>query len=467
MNDSRKTHFSTITSSIYESLIRNSNGVLGGRFLLAVSGGADSLALLYAMKEIQAVYACELFVITVDHNLREDSASDAEFVKRHCNALGIACSVCRLAEGLVEERARMRKKGVEEAARFLRLHAFEAEAEKRGVDAILTAHTRNDLLETRIMRFFQGASLESLEGIAECRGLYLRPMLRVDRRDVVQFLKDKGLAWREDSTNAETRWLRNRVRHILIPALEECFANPYSGAEKTLRLLGLDAALVADYYEQAKNTEPKCVWSMVGNAEADATSLRCDGAAFLSLPLALKLRFLKEGLTALSVQKRVPLEILEALANISIEKASICSGGLCFVLNDGELVLSLEDRRTASADESGGYLLFVEECGRYSLPFGACTVYKHEDGGIFVKAESDLSEGIGAFSFPFYIRSRFPGDRLGGKNGVMIKKILNDAQLPLVEREIIPIIEERGRISAVYGKVCGIKNYCVSSSAGD
>ena len=141
---------------IKESLC-NSGVVLSEncRLGMAVSGGADSIAMLTSIFYICRKIGTKLFVITVNHRIRseQDSGGDAEFVLQYCRNLGVACTVHALQDGEVFKTAQIRKGGIEEAARFLRYQAFEKFIIEKEIDFLCLAHNQNDNLETILMRF--------------------------------------------------------------------------------------------------------------------------------------------------------------------------------------------------------------------------------------------------------------------------------------------------------------------------
>jgi tRNA(Ile)-lysidine synthase len=205
--------------------------------LVAVSGGADSTALLLALHQL----GCRLAVAHLDHGLRAESAADAEWVRQLAGRLGLACVVERRD---VAAYRRRRKLSLEAAAREVR-HAFLREtAERLGAAATFLGHTADDQVETFLLRLIRGAGPAGLRGMQLKEGLLCRPLLDVWRADVEAWLRAEGCAWREDASNRDPRFLRNRVRHELLPLLASF--NP--GVKRVLlreaRLLAEDQAAV-------------------------------------------------------------------------------------------------------------------------------------------------------------------------------------------------------------------------------
>lgn len=208
----------------------------GERVCVAVSGGADSVALLVGLLEANTVGAQNktplgvvLSVAHVHHGLRGVEADgDEAFVRELCRRLGVELRVFR-----VDTAARQAEEGegLEEAARELRYQALRGLMETGVVDVVATAHTLDDQAETVVMKMMRGAWTEGLGGISplvECSGSrvqssgrIVRPLLGVRRAEVESFLRERGVEWRTDATNADLGLTRNRVRHVLMPMLRE------------------------------------------------------------------------------------------------------------------------------------------------------------------------------------------------------------------------------------------------------
>ena len=230
------------------------------KLLLAVSGGADSTALLWSMAEVAPRLGVEFEVGTVDHGLRDESVADAAFVQSLCDKLDVPVEILRLhlePGTSVEARAR---EGRYQALTALRL--------RRGLDAVVTAHTANDQAETLLMRLSRGASLRGAAGILENAGGLLRPLLRVTRQQTSTYCALQGLVPREDSMNVDTQFQRVRVRRDVIPALERAIG-PYAVAN-----LSAFAAVAAED-DGHLTLEADAAWSRVHrNGALDAYASR-------------------------------------------------------------------------------------------------------------------------------------------------------------------------------------------------
>ena len=181
---------------------------------VAVSGGADSVCLLHVLLELAHQWDLQLSVLHLDHGLRgEESRQDAEFVRVLAARLGLPLS---LRETLVAESP----DNLEQAARQARLTFFRETISSGAVERVATGHTRSDQAETVLFRFLRGSGTAGLAGIrpVTSEGI-VRPLIEVERSEVQQFLLERGIAWREDSTNSSLQFARNRIRHELLPQI--------------------------------------------------------------------------------------------------------------------------------------------------------------------------------------------------------------------------------------------------------
>lgn len=196
----------------------------GEPLLVACSGGADSVVLFHLLRELRPEWRIKLTVIHFDHNLRAQSARDFKFVQSLAKRFKIPIYHD-------ERRGDFLGNGLspEEAARKIRYEFFEKAAKKTGIKKIALGHQQNDQAETLLMRLVQGTGLRGLQGIRPVikeKGItYIRPLLSTNRKEIRTYLKEHSYAYREDATNRSKRFLRNQIRHDLLPFLEKKF-NP-------------------------------------------------------------------------------------------------------------------------------------------------------------------------------------------------------------------------------------------------
>lgn len=188
------------------------------RMGLAVSGGADSVALLVLMAEARKEHGFEAVVLHFDHGIRNDSADDAVFVRRLAERFGLQFRTARV------KVVRRKGESIEMAARRERLAFFSSCMKSLRLDCIATGHHMDDVAETFIMRLRRASGADGLAGLKPVSFVdgivFVRPLLNVRGGELRSFLKSRGIAWREDYTNSDTTILRNKVRHVILPFLE-------------------------------------------------------------------------------------------------------------------------------------------------------------------------------------------------------------------------------------------------------
>lgn len=229
----------------------------GARVAVAVSGGLDSVVLLDLLVDTRAWHGATLSVVTVDHGVREGSGADADFVEDLARAHGLPCTRATLGLGSASEA------GMRDARRAV----FDA----LDVDRVATAHHRDDQVETVLLRLLRGSSSAGLAGIRWTRGRMVRPLLSTSRAEIEEHARERGLSWREDPTNAALDAERNRVRHLLVPALDAVRPAAREAIARTAARLAEDDAALA---ELARRADPGDLWPWEALAAAPDALVR-------------------------------------------------------------------------------------------------------------------------------------------------------------------------------------------------
>src|SRR5512137_2006852 len=256
------------TSLVLDTCRRRALLGAGDRLLVALSGGADSTALLGALAELRdAGELKEVLALHVDHGLRAGSARDADACAAVCARLGVEL---RRAKVLVAPG------NVQSAARKVRYAALRREAILAGSTLVATGHTRDDQAETVLLRLLRGSGARGLAGIPPRRGTIVRPLIDRSRAEILAYLEDRELPHVEDPSNATPRFLRNRVRAEVLPVLR-------SLAPHAARALARAADLLRD---------DERALAMGGKRLAAAGVARV--AALLEEPVALRRRAVRQ-----------------------------------------------------------------------------------------------------------------------------------------------------------------------------
>lgn len=386
------------------AFIRRQNMIVAGDTVTcAVSGGADSIALVYAMYLLRDKLKIHLEAIHYNHGLRgEESDRDAAFVESFCNRYDIPV---RIVRGQVIPG----KKGLEAAARDARYESF---AGCRG--KVATAHTADDNAETVLMHMVRGTGLKGLGGITPLRGNIIRPMLTVTRQEVLAFLEENFLTHVEDSSNAADDFLRNRVRHHVMPRLNE--ENPRLA--ENLSALALRLRQDEDCLTQlAARTDP-----------TDVEGLKKLHPAVRSRVLE---RFLKES----GVREPEASHIALAEGLVFSEKPSAFArfpGGVTIGRNYGKLEVRQEREKLLPT----------------VLPVPGSIIW----GDYRITAAKGTGKGSplwprGAIT----IRARESGDKIRTPGGTKsLKKLFIECKIPAANRDRIPVICDEEGILGVW-----------------
>ena len=190
----------------------------GDRVVAGISGGADSVCLLFLLLEWAKTVPLELAVVHINHGIRREAAADAAFVKGLCEAHGLTFY---LTESDVRTRAEQEKCSEEDAGRRTRYEAFARAAEEFGATKIAVAHNCNDRSETMLFHLFRGSGIKGLGSIQPVRDNIIRPILCLERQEIEEYLKISDITYCQDATNASDDYTRNRIRHHIIPYAQE------------------------------------------------------------------------------------------------------------------------------------------------------------------------------------------------------------------------------------------------------
>jgi tRNA(Ile)-lysidine synthase len=260
--------------------------VAGEGVAVAVSGGADSLATLHALRSLSGPRGWRIAVATVDHGLRPGSAADASFVVDHAKGLGMPVAARVLDPADLREARR--DQGLEGAARAARYAALNAAADELGCRWIATGHTQDDQAETVLLQLLRGAGPDGLAGMATVSGRLLRPLLGATRAQTRACCQALGLRWREDPSNADEDLLRNAVRARVLPLLESLRPGAVSTLARTAEL----ARAEREWAEQAASGT---LDALAAEGAAGGGRLQVGAAALAGLPLGLARRVVREA----------------------------------------------------------------------------------------------------------------------------------------------------------------------------
>ena len=194
------------------------------RIGVAVSGGQDSMTLLHILMDYAKIHQNPLVCLHVEHGIRgKSSLHDQDFVERFCKMHRIPYIASHVATPEFAKRNRM---STEQAARFLRYKEFEKMAQAENLQVIALAHHMDDRAETILFNILRGAGLQGAAGIQYRRGIFIRPLLNIPKKDIENYVKENDIRYVTDESNADTTYTRNFLRKEIFPLLKQKFGNP-------------------------------------------------------------------------------------------------------------------------------------------------------------------------------------------------------------------------------------------------
>jgi tRNA(Ile)-lysidine synthase len=429
-----------VLAQVAETISRYSMFERGHTVGVAVSGGADSVCLLHALIALAPRWALRLRVLHLNHRLRgEESEQDAAFVAGMARDLGLDAD---LEPADVAGMRVVTGENLEQLARRLRRQFFLSRLDTGLVDRVALGHTRSDQAETVLFRILRGSGVSGLAGILPVtKEGFVRPLLEIDRPDVERFLRERNIPWREDASNQDPAYSRNRIRHYLLPSLTREW-NP-----SLPRALAQMAELVND--EEAH-------WAhLVHRAETvnlvrrgNAVLLRASELSSLERPLARRL--LRRAVQQVKGDVLgIEFRHVEAVLKLAVRDEGW--GGLDL---PGIRVRRSFDWIRLAPPEVGGQTGF---CLELKAP---CTV-ELPDGRLEIRiaeGETTGDHGLDAdlISWPLTVRNWLPGDcyqPLGRQRPVSCKRLFQQRRIPSWDRHNWPIITQGGAI--VWAKVFG------------
>lgn len=402
----------------------------GDRLGVAVSGGADSVALLHLLHGALPGRGVALVALHLNHGLRgPDSDSDEAFVHELATSLAL---------DFHSERAVLNADGanLEAEARQARLDFFRRKAQELSLAAVATGHTLDDQAETVLFRLLRGTGVQGLSAILPwTREGLVRPMLRVRREELRAWLRERNLPWREDLSNADPRFSRNRIRAEVLPALVRDW-NP-NLAEALTRL-------ARQAREESEAWEATCSLLLRNLSRSTPAGEILDLRPLQDAPRALLRRLIRLAVTRLPGAPAPDAESLERAADLCLLRSGGAVQGSGFYLSRSFHLLLI----AAGKPAAGPLPVVVAKPGQYRLAGQSVDVVETIGESNLYNVGSDLLDA-GRVHFPLVLRGWHWGDRYrpaGGAGEEKIKELFQRSQVPSWERVGWPILASGERI---------------------
>ena len=419
----------------------------GATILVALSGGADSVALMHALLELRERFDLHVTAAHLNHRIRAfESDRDENFVREMCARLGVELRVAR-ARGLDADSANL-----EERARDARYRFLNRAADALGAEYIALAHHADDQAETVLMRMIRGAGIAGLAAMSERGpGRLVRPMLGLYRAEILDYLHLRGISFVEDSSNLSREILRNRIRNELIPMLERDYA---PGLRRRIVEISGEMRSVDDFMNAAASIE---FAAMRSNDDA------LDVAHFPTLAPALQMSVLRLYLSVrIGTLRRITRAHLEALRRL------VLAGGPSDSIDlpggwraEREYHFLRINNTVAASDEPFSVPLSLD-----GITIVEAAGYRFEASTIDVDAADVWPRDLHVALFDaaaitdagLVVRNFIRGDRihpLGMRGGRKVKDVFIDRKIPRLERRRFPIVTLAGEVAWLPGLARG------------
>jgi tRNA(Ile)-lysidine synthase len=436
--------------------------------LVGVSGGPDSIALIHVLLTIAPIFPLKLGIAHLNHSLRKkESDRDEEFVASLAQTLGLPCYIKR--ENVVEYQ-RKHRLSLEEAGRHLRYSFFDEIAEKNRFDKIALGHHCDDNAELILMYLFRGTGPLGISGIPPVRDRRIvRPLIKITRPEIIKFLAEKRLTYVSDQSNTDTRYLRNRIRHQLMPLLKQHY-NPKI-AESLNRLASITQS-EEEWIEEIIN--PMFENSVLA---LQNSKIILSIAELAEMHTAAQKRIIRRAIVRIKGDlKRITLAHLDAIMNLL--KSGPLDGRLdlparIMVRRDNEFLSISKEKKPlrdlrdpeTRPDEKQRRMekllfeynilkpgsLYIKETG-IRLKFSEIRDAKLED--ICNAGHQVAFFDMKTISFPLVVRNSRPGDcftPLGMTGTQKVKKFFVNKKVSLTDRLMCPVVLSKGKLIWVVG----------------
>jgi len=425
----------------------------GCRIMVAVSGGADSVALLLILRELESAGELTIAgVVHLNHRLRGEDADEDE---RFCAALAHRVGVRFISERIdVAAVARAERRSIEDAAHRTRYALFERTADACEAHCVAVGHTKDDQAETFLLRLLRGAGARGLAGIHPRAGRVIRPLIDVDRKALRAYLSAAGQGFREDASNADVAIPRNRIRHELLPLLRSRFSQAITD------VLARDASLARVDEEFLQEQAIELAGQIVLRSEA----IRIDAAGLASAPRALSSRVALDVLQTFAGSRPITSDHVERLLALT-EGQAISLPGQHAIRARADIVLTragASGRHRAKHEGGTEFAFSLSIPGEVELgPHGVAVRAEHlRDPGArqmtWMGRCREVGVAAGCLELPLAIRSRRAGDRfrpLGAPGVRKLQDFFVDRKVPRTERDTVPlVVDGRDRIVWVVGQ---------------
>lgn len=425
----------------------------GDKIVLGLSGGADSVCLFFVLLSMRDCMGLKLICVHVNHGIRgREAMEDQEFCESLCREHGISVMVFT---GNVREMAREGRISEEEAGRKYRYQCFRQVMEEKEYDKIAVAHHMGDQAETIVYHLCRGSGLKGLSGMSPVSGRIIRPFLCVSKAEITAYLTEREIGWREDGTNETLNYTRNRIRHRVMPCLEEI----NSQAAAHIAACG-QYLKEADTYIRKKSME---AWERIAVPDKERIYFPLD--SFSAEDIVIKKQLLQMGIERLAhglrdISARHMEGVLQLAEGRPGKRINLPGGLLAARDYEGIYLAEIKESREAY----GEIRITVKEEASYPLPNGTGSLWVSGpvDAGKIPPEEIEKNRentytkwfDYDTIKDTLRLRTRREGDYLMLPEGMGRKKLKSyfiDCKVPKEERDNIWLLADGSHILWIIG----------------
>ena len=428
-------------------------GIGRDRMLVACSGGPDSTALLCALAELRTTWKFEIAAGYFDHGLRgrNETKLELELLRDICRRLGVELHVSRIDPGVIHRIASIARRGIEDACREERYGFLNRTMRDGGFTRIVLGHTKSDQAETVIQRLFEGSGPGGMAAISADNPPLLRPLINVERSEIVDFLDSISVKYSIDSSNTDSRFLRNRIRNELIPIIHDIFPGYLRGV-----VTQAEKATLSDSYlrDEADTRIPL-------STEGDSQAVSIDRENFYRAPPILRLYAIYAAMNRIGGfddlrADRVPYRAIRSWA--FVEDDGVRESRVLLRTKSREIERTksrIVIRSRVVFDREKSYLLIVHEPGEYELVGKMCLLISEK------KLEPPDVLEICISEFPVVFRSYQTADAITSRGHERrVSELMSG--IGDIDQKKTMVIEDRAGIVAAISE----KETVVRDSAG-
>ena len=435
---------------VYDAIVESGMICRGESVIVGVSGGADSVCLLSVLKDLQTVMNLKLTAVHIHHGLRGEAADrDRDFVLQLCQTLHVPCECFQKDIG---KMAREQQLSEEEAGRLFRYECFEQVRQQKQASKIAVAHHMDDQAETVLLNLFRGSGLKGVAGIPVMRGTIVRPLLKVSRSDIEEYLRKQQITYRNDATNFETEYTRNRIRLDILPYVKAHIN------QAAVSHIAETAAIAADICRYIEKQAQDIGRTMIRQVSAgNGMVLEIDAAAFISQDIAIQREILRQVMyqmaEGLKDIRAVHIEMFRELFEGQVGRQADLPYHLCAKRMYTTVNIFKNQTHTAAgslADRCPEIKLDVP--GKYILKDGKrelCLEIFPVDKNLQIPKKmytkwfdyDRIKNGL-------VLRQRQPGDymAIGGGHKKPLRRILMDDKIPQSDRENLNMLTDGSHV---------------------